>query len=143
MARCLLTACRVIDAPDFAKLSQSAFSVWPLRANSRSSNSLRLASASALNTASMGTICNHLVACQAIKNAAQPRGIWKLLIDAGSNITGVAVQAAHARLVIAAHHLVAESFRPCSAGRTARDDRGAGHVGIARHRRRHVHSGRR
>src|ERR1700681_520333 len=64
MARCLLTACRVI-----ANRSHSSRSVWPLSARSRSSSSRRLASASALNTASMNTICNHLVACQASKNA--------------------------------------------------------------------------
>src|SRR5262245_56994713 len=65
MARCLLTACRVIDAPVSASRAQSSFKVWPLCAWSRSSSSLRLASASALNTSSMGTICNRLVACQA------------------------------------------------------------------------------
>src|SRR5258708_2040781 len=65
MARCLLTACRVI-----ARRTQSSPSVWPLSARSRSSSSRRLASASALNTSSMSTICNHSVACQARKNAA-------------------------------------------------------------------------
>src|SRR5258707_9999122 len=64
MARCLLTACRVIDAPDAARRAQSSFKVWPLWAYSRSRSSLRLASARALNTSSMATICNHLVACQ-------------------------------------------------------------------------------
>src|SRR3954469_6831887 len=58
--RCLVTACRVI-----ARCSHSSPSVWPFLANSRSSNWRRLGSASALNTLSMATICNQLVACQA------------------------------------------------------------------------------
>src|SRR5262245_12928299 len=48
MARCLLTACRVM-----ASRAQRSFSVCPFSARRRSSNSRRLASASALNTASM------------------------------------------------------------------------------------------
>src|SRR6516165_5297420 len=59
MARCLLTACRVIS-----RRALSSLKVWPLCARSRSRSFLRLASASALNTSSMATICNHLVACQ-------------------------------------------------------------------------------
>src|SRR5262249_48888209 len=65
MARCLLTACRVI-----ARRVHRSPKVWPLSARSRSSNSRRLASASALNTSSMTTICNLLVACQAEKKPA-------------------------------------------------------------------------
>src|SRR4051812_37462449 len=68
MARCLLTACRVIESR-----VQSSPSVWPLSARSRSSSSRRLPSASALNTSSMATICNLLVACQWIKKAG-PEG---------------------------------------------------------------------
>src|SRR6202789_3619166 len=59
--RCLVTAWRDISNPSHNSPNVCPFSLW-----SRSSNSRRLPSASARNTASMlmGLICNHLVACQ-------------------------------------------------------------------------------
>ena len=47
-----------------ASRSHSWFSVWPLSARKRSRSSLRLASANALKTKSIMTICNLVVACQ-------------------------------------------------------------------------------
>ena len=52
--------------PRHVQVLHSAPSVWPLSARSRSSNCRRLASAKALNTASITRIiCNLMVACQA------------------------------------------------------------------------------
>src|SRR5260221_14576715 len=76
MARCLVTACRVIEAS-----SHSSPSVWPSRARRVSSNWRRVGSASALNTASMlmALLCNLLVACQ----AADRFGIQQKPLPAG------------------------------------------------------------
>src|SRR5258708_3583066 len=76
MARCLVTACRVIEAS-----SHSSLSVWPSRARRVSSRRRRVGSASALNTASMlmALLCNLLVACQ----AADRFGIQQKPLPAG------------------------------------------------------------
>src|SRR5499427_5544981 len=74
MARCLLTACRVMS-----RRAHSSLKVWPSCARSRSRSFLRLASASALNTSSMATICNHLVACQG-QNPCKPSPGGALLL---------------------------------------------------------------
>src|SRR3569623_537756 len=61
MARCLVTACRVMSHP-----CASSLSVWPFLSRRRSRSCRLEGSANALNTASilMALICNHLVACQ-------------------------------------------------------------------------------
>src|SRR6516164_2433837 len=86
MARCLLTACRVIS-----RRALSSLKVWPLCARSRSRSFLRLASASALNTSSMATICNHLVACQG-QNPFKP-GAALLLRRLDDGVVAVGVEA--------------------------------------------------
>src|SRR4029453_17844483 len=58
--KCLVTACRVMS-----RCSHNSPNVCPFSLCNSSSNFLRLGSASPLKTASISSICNQMVACQA------------------------------------------------------------------------------